>query len=218
MSAPVQAGKVTRISWQPLIRSMVYVVGMLPAAWLFYLAFTDRIGADPVAQLEWGLGLWGLRFLILTLSITPLRQIFRVNLLRYRRALGLVAFYYVMLHLGVWLWFDRGLDLHAVLIDILRRPYITIGMAAFAILVPLALTSNNWSIRRMGGKAWAKLHKLVYLAVALGALHFIMIKKVWMAEPLVYAAIVMVLLVFRIVWPMVAGNTSRARRMKDSRT
>lgn len=212
MSTPVQARSSAGFSWQPLIRWLVYVVGLLPAAWLFYLAFTDRIGADPVAQLEWGLGLWALRFLILTLSITPLRQLFRINLLRYRRAFGLVAFYYVLLHLSVWIWLDRGLDMHAALIDILRRPYITIGMAAFAILVPLALTSNNWSIRRMGGKAWARLHKAVYLAIALGALHFIMIKKVWLMEPLVYAAIVLLLLAFRLVWPVMGGRRPKARR------
>lgn len=184
-------------------RILVYVVGLLPAVWLFYLAFTDQIGADPVAQLEWGLGLWALRFLIATLCITPLRQLFKINLLRYRRAFGLVAFYYVLLHLGVWVVLDRGVDLHAALLDVLRRPYITIGMAAFILLVPLAITSNNWSIREMGGKAWAKLHKLSYLAVALGALHFIMIKKVWLVEPVVYAAIVLVVLGFRVLWPMI---------------
>lgn len=211
MSAPVQASSGTRFSWPPVLRLLVYVIGLLPAVWLFYLAFTDQIGADPVAQLEWGLGLWGLRFLIITLSITPLRQLFKINLLRYRRAVGLVAFYYILLHLSVWIWLDRGLDLHAALMDILRRPYITIGMAAFAILVPLALTSNNWSIRKMGGKAWARLHKLVYLAIALGALHFIMIKKVWLVEPLVYAAIVLVLLGFRVIWPMIGGK-KKARR------
>jgi sulfoxide reductase heme-binding subunit YedZ len=211
MSAPVQASSATHFSWPPVLRFLVYVIGLLPAVWLFYLAFTGQIGADPVAQLEWGLGLWGLRFLIITLCITPLRQLFKINLLRYRRAFGLVAFYYILLHLSVWIWLDRGLDLHAALIDILRRPYITIGMAAFAILVPLALTSNNWSIRKMGGKAWAKLHKFVYAAIALGALHFIMIKKVWLVEPLVYAAIVLVLFAFRLIWPMIGGK-KKARR------
>src|SRR5205823_4853641 len=131
------------------------------------------------AYFEHELGQWALRFLIATLCVTPLRQIFSINLLRYRRALGLLAFYYVVMHLCVWLVLDRGLDLHAVFLDILRRPYITIGMLALVLLTPLAITSNNWSIRRMGGKAWAKLHKLVYLAIALGAIHFVMVKKVW---------------------------------------
>ena len=193
-------------------RILVYVVGLLPAAWLFYLAFTDQIGADPVAQLEWGLGLWALRFLIATLCITPLRQLFKINLLRYRRLFGLLAFYYVLLHLSVWVVLDRSVNLHAALLDVLRRPYITIGMAAFVLLVPLAVTSNNWSIREMGGKAWAKLHKLSYPAVALGALHFIMIKKVWLAEPVVYAAIVLILLGFRVVWPMIGGKKPKRRQ------
>ena len=206
----------SRASLQAMLKWLIYVVGMLPAVWLFYLAFTGRIGADPVAQLEWGLGLWALRCLIACLCITPLRQLLRVNLLRYRRALGLVAFYYVLLHLSVWLWLDRGLDLHAAVQDILRRPYITIGMAAFALLVPLALTSTNWSIRKLGGKAWSKLHKLVYPAIALGALHFIMIKKVWLIEPLVYAAIVLVLFAWRLLWPLIGKRRASARRVAST--
>ena len=213
MSAgPVRVNKAPRFSVPSIPRILVYAVGFIPAIWLFYLAFTDQIGADPVAQLEWGLGLWALRLLILTLCITPLRQIFKINLLRYRRAVGLLAFYYVLLHLSVWVWLDRGLDIHAAFRDILRRPYITIGMAAFIILLPLALTSNNWSIRSIGGQAWAKLHKLVYLAIALGALHFIMVKKVWLVEPMVYAAIVLIVLAFRLVWPRIGGRKPRARK------
>lgn len=211
-NSQVSASISPRIQLQSVLRLLVYVVGLLPAVWLYYLAFTDQIGADPVAQLEWGLGLWALRFLIITLCITPLRQLFKINLLRYRRALGLLAFYYVSLHFSTWLWLDRGFDLHAVLNDILRRPYITIGMAAFLILIPLALTSTNWSIRKIGGKAWTKLHKLVYLAIALGALHFIMIKKVWLVEPMVYAAIVLILLAFRYVWPLTGGRKKRVRK------
>ncbi|MDQ0392852.1 protein-methionine-sulfoxide reductase heme-binding subunit MsrQ [Labrys monachus] len=210
-TASARTGSGPRFAVPNIPRILVYVAGLLPAAWLFYLAFTDQIGADPVAQLEWGLGLWALRLLIATLCITPLRQLFRINLLRYRRAVGLLSFYYVLMHLSVWVVLDRGLDLHAALTDILRRPYITIGMAAFVILVPLAITSNNWSIREMGGKAWAKLHKLVYAAVALGALHFIMIKKVWLVEPLVYATIVLMVLGFRLAWPYTGGR-KKARK------
>jgi sulfoxide reductase heme-binding subunit YedZ len=209
--APV-ARSAPRFTVPNIPRIMVYIVGLLPAVWLFYLAFTDQIGADPVAQLEWGLGLWALRFLIATLCITPLRQLFKINLLRYRRAIGLIGFYYVLLHLSVWVVLDRGIDLHAALLDILRRPYITIGMSALMLLVPLAVTSNNWSIRELGGKAWTKLHKLVYPAVALGVLHFIMIKKVWLIEPLVYGAIVLILLGFRFVWQRIDSKKPRGRR------
>jgi methionine sulfoxide reductase heme-binding subunit len=173
---------------------LVYAVGFIPAAWTFWLAFSDRLGADPLRGLEHSLGIWALRFLIATLCVTPLRAMAGVNLLRYRRALGLLTFYYAVLHLCVWLLLDQGLDGHAILTDILRRPYITIGMASFAIMVPLALTSNNWAVRRLGGQAWSRLHKLVYAAAVAAALHFVMVVKSWPPEPLIYAGIVAVLL------------------------
>jgi sulfoxide reductase heme-binding subunit YedZ len=178
---------------------LVYIVGFVPAAWLFWRGVTDALGADPINALERGLGEWALRFLIATLCVTPLRQLFGVNLLRYRRALGLLAFYYACLHLAVWLVLDQGLDARAIVADIAKRPYITIGMLAFAILVPLAVTSNNAMIRRMGGQAWARLHRLVYAAAIAAAIHFIMVVKSWPPEPLIYAAIVGALLLYRLV-------------------
>jgi len=189
----------------------VYIVGFIPAFWLFYAGIDDRLGADPMRYLEPALGLWALRFLIATLAITPLRQLFNVNLLRYRRALGLLAFYYAALHLTTYLVLDQGLDIAAIVADIVKRPYITIGMATFVILVPLALTSNNAAIRRMGGQAWAKLHRLVYVAAIGAALHFLLVVKSWPPEPLVYAAIVAVLLGYRLVRPMVKKPSPRRR-------
>jgi sulfoxide reductase heme-binding subunit YedZ len=172
-------------------------MGFLPAAWYFYLGAIDELGADPMKALERTLGLWALRFLIICLAITPIRQSLGVNLLRYRRQVGLLAFYYALLHLTTYMVLDQGLDLNAIATDILKRPYITIGMAAFALLVPLALTSNNASIRKLGGTAWARLHRLVYLAIALGAIHFIMVVKAWPIEPQIYATIVGLLLGYR---------------------
>jgi len=189
----------------------VYIVGFIPAVWLFYAGVQDRLGADPMRYLEQALGLWALRFLIATLTITPLRQLFNVNLLRYRRALGLLAFYYAALHLTTYLVLDQGLDLAAIGADIVKRPYITIGMATFVILIPLAVTSNNAAIRRMGGQAWAKLHRLVYLAAIGAALHFLLVVKSWPTEPIVYAAIVAVLLGYRLVRPMVKKPSPRRR-------
>ncbi|WP_114946187.1 protein-methionine-sulfoxide reductase heme-binding subunit MsrQ [Microvirga calopogonii] len=189
----------------------VYIVGFIPAVWLFYAGINDRLGADPMRYLEQALGLWALRFLIATLAITPLRQLFNINLLRYRRALGLLAFYYAALHLTTYLVLDQGLDLAAIVADIVKRPYITIGMATFVILIPLAVTSNNAAIRRMGGQAWAKLHRLVYLAAIGAALHFLLVVKSWPPEPLVYTAIVAVLLGYRLVRPMVKKPSSRRR-------
>ena len=178
---------------------VVYIVGFVPAVWWFWLGVTDRLGADPMRALEHVLGLWALRFLIASLAITPLRQLAGVNLLRYRRALGLLAFYYALLHLTTYLVLDQGLDFDAIWADILKRLYITIGMTCFMVLLPLALTSNNLAIRRLGGKAWQRLHRLVYLAAILAVLHFLMSVKSWPVEPVIYALIVLILLGYRMV-------------------
>jgi sulfoxide reductase heme-binding subunit YedZ len=181
------------------IRRAIYVVGMLPAAWYFYLGVMDQLGADPQKTLERTLGLWALRFLIACLAITPLRRVGGPNLVRYRRAIGLLAFYYAALHLTVYMLLDQGLDLAAIWADIVKRPYITVGMLAFVILVPLAVTSNTPMIRRLGGAAWQRLHRLVYVAAAAAAVHFVMVVKSWPAEPLIYAGMVAALLLFRLV-------------------
>ena len=181
------------------VRTAIYWLGILPAVWTFYLGVTDQLGTDPMKVLERTLGLWALRFLIVTLAVTPLRRLGGPNLLRYRRAFGLLAFSYAFLHLTTYIALDQGFDWGAILRDILKRPYITIGMAAFAVLVPLAITSNNAMIRRLGGEAWARLHKWVYAAAGLAAIHFVLVVKSWPAEPLIYAAIVAGLLAFRLV-------------------
>jgi|SRR5581483_8135191 len=180
-------------------RRAIYLFGMMPAVSSFYLGVMDQLGADPQKTLERTLGLWALRFLIASLAITPLRRLGGPNLVRYRRALGLLAFYYAALHLTVYTLLDQGLDLAAIWADIVKRPYITIGMLAFAILTPLAVTSNAPMIRRLGGAAWQRLHSLVYAAAAAAAVHFIMVVKSWPAEPVIYAALVAALLLFRLV-------------------
>ena len=184
------------------VRRAIYVLGLAPAAWVFYRGFTDQLGADPVRTLERTLGLWSLRFLIIGLAITPLRRLGGPNLIRYRRAIGLVAFAYAFLHLVAYVWFDQGFDLAAIWKDIVKRWYITVGMAAFALLVPLAVTSNNQMIKRLGGAAWQRLHRLVYAAAALAAIHFLLLVKTWKTtspDPLVYAVLVAALLLFRLV-------------------
>jgi sulfoxide reductase heme-binding subunit YedZ len=185
-------------AWRNAIRPAIYWLGMAPAVWAFYLAISDQLGADPMKTLERLLGLWALRFLIVSLAVTPLRRLGGPNLLRYRRAFGLLAFFYAGLHLAVYIGLDQGFDMAAVLKDILKRPYITIGMAAFAILVPLAITSNNAMIRRLGAESWKRLHKWVYAASALAAIHFLLLVKSWPAEPIIYTAIVAALLIFRL--------------------
>ncbi len=195
VSAPVRVvnNVVNRIP-----RWLVYVVGLVQAVAYFILGVLDQLGTDPLKVLERELGEWALRWIIAGLSVTPLRQLTGVNLLRYRRAIGLLAFYYAALHLITYLVLDQGLNWAAIWGDILKRPYITIGMASFLLLVPLAITSNNFSIRRLGGQAWARLHKLVYLAAVGAALHYVLLVKSWPLEPLVFAAIVVTLLLFRL--------------------
>jgi methionine sulfoxide reductase heme-binding subunit len=176
----------------------LYLGGAAPGVWVFWLALRDELGANPVKTLEHLLGLWALRFLIAALAVTPVRRLGGPSLIRFRRAFGLLAFYYACAHLAAYLLFDQGLDAHAIAKDILKRPYITIGMAGFAILIPLAITSNAAMIRRMGGSAWQKLHRWTYVAAIAGAVHFLLVVKSWPAEPIVYAAIVSALLFVRL--------------------
>ncbi len=182
-----------------LIRWAIYLLGLTPAVWTFYFGVMDQLGADPLKVLERSLGDWALRFLIAALAVTPLRDLAGINLLRYRRAIGLLSFYYALLHLTTYLVLDQVLDLSAIFADILKRPYITIGMLSFAILVPLAITSNNVMIRRLGGAAWSRLHRWVYLAAAAAAVHYLLVVKSWTMEPIIYAAIVALLLAYRVV-------------------
>lgn len=186
--------------WTILPKWAIYWIGLLPAANLFAAALTDRLGPDPLKVLENGLGEWTLRFLILGLTISPLMRFARINLVRYRRAIGLVAFAYVSLHLSVYLFLDRQLDVPAIIADIIKRPYITIGMTAFVLLLPLALTSNNWSVARLG-KRWQKLHKLVYVAAILGAVHYLLLVKAWPLEPILYLAAIVALIALRLFYP-----------------
>ena len=169
---------------------------LLPGLYAFYLGIFGGLGADPVRAFEHLLGLWALRFLCLGLAVTPLRDLFDINLISYRRALGLLAFYYVLAHFTVYLTLDRGLIFSSIFGDIAKRPYIMLGMAALLMLIPLALTSNRWSIRRLGQR-WNRLHKLAYLATALGMIHFLMVGKVYTVEVLTYAAILVALLAIR---------------------
>ncbi len=200
---PLGAGALLRWS-----NPALYVVGLIPAVWTFHLAVADQLGADPLKVLERSLGLWSLRFIVLSLAITPLRKLASINLLRYRRALGLLAFIYALLHLTVYLWLDQGLDLTAIVKDIIKRPYITVGMLAFLILVPLAATSNAFSIKRLGA-GWQKLHRWVYLAAAAAALHFVMLVKSITLEPAIYATLVAALLLYR---ALPVNKSKRARR------
>jgi sulfoxide reductase heme-binding subunit YedZ len=164
---------------------------------------------NAIKEFEHLLGIWALRFLVATLCVSPIRDLFGINWIRYRRALGLLAFWYVVMHFSTYMILDKYLDFLQILADIAKRPFITIGMAGFLMLVPLALTSNNWSIRRLGPR-WIKLHRLVYVIAAAGALHFAMSVKVVGPEQMIYIAMVAVLLLYRVVRPKLRKRTRRA--------
>ncbi|WP_051372407.1 protein-methionine-sulfoxide reductase heme-binding subunit MsrQ [Sedimentitalea nanhaiensis] len=174
----------------------VYIVGALPAPVWFYLGVTGGLGVEPIKALEHELGRLALQFLVLGLLVTPLRRYAGLNLLRFRRSLGLLAFYYVCLHLLVWLVLDVQVP-QQIWADILKRPYISIGMAGFVLMIPLAVTSNNRSVRRLGAM-WRRLHRLVYVIAVLGALHFAMLVKGLQFEPFVYVLFVLLLLMMRL--------------------
>lgn len=176
----------------------IYALGMLPFAWLVYGLLTGSLGPDPVRAVETELGQWGLKFLVASLTITPLRWA-GINLLKFRRAIGLVAFFYISLHLTAWTALDLGFRWGQIFADLYKRPYIIVGMIGFLSMLPLAITSNNASIRKLGAEAWRRLHKLAYVAGIAGALHFVMIGKVWKTDSLAYLLIVALLLAARAV-------------------
>lgn len=192
-------GRLRRVPAWPL-----YILGLIPLAWLAWLIasgdLTGGFGVDPVKTLEHKVGKIGLQFLVATLCVTPLRRLTGISLIKYRRALGLLSFFYIALHLLVWLGLDIQFRWDEIGADILKRPYITIGMAGFAAMVPLAVTSNTLSIRRMGAAAWGRLHRLTYLAAAAGATHYMMLVKAWPLEPMLYLGAVAVLLALRVLW------------------
>lgn len=173
---------------------VIYLLGTIP---LFIVAWQTATAIDPVRAIEWGLGLWAVRLLIATLFVSPLRWA-GLNLLRFRRQLGLVAFTYVVLHFASWLTIDMGLRWSQIVPDLYKRWYIVVGMSALLLLIPLALTSNNSSIRRLGAQNWTRLHRLAYPATALAMLHFLMVGKVYTVEVLTYAAILAALLAVRL--------------------
>lgn len=176
----------------------LYILYLLPVPWLLYLAQTGGLGREPIKALEHELGEIALQLLIFGLAITPLRRFVGINLIKFRRMFGLLAFIYVTLHLTVWMVLDMSLLWGQMWNDVWKRPYITIGMAGFLALVPLAITSNNASVRKMGAGAWRKLHKLTYLAVILGGVHYIWLVKGIQLEPLIYMAVILGLLALRL--------------------
>ncbi len=178
---------------------LIYLLGVLPAPWLLYLGATGGLGVEPIEALEHELGDLALKLLILGLAVTPLRRYVGLNLIKFRRAIGVLTFFYVTLHLLVWLVLDVQV-LGQIWADIIKRPYITVGMAAFLLMLLPALTSNDWSVRRLGPR-WRKVHRLIYPAAILGGLHYVMQAKGFQIEPLIYLGLILGLLILRLPFP-----------------
>ena len=196
------------MAWSPprWLRPLVFVVCLIPAAWVVFAIASDffsgtrLLGSNPIKEAEHFTGRWVLRFLMFTLAVTPIRQTLGWNWLqRYRRMLGLFAFAYATMHLSIYFFLDLELAWGDLWADIVKRPYITIGMAAFALLVPLAVTSTAKMVKRLGGKRWAALHRSIYVIVVLGTIHFWMAVKRDITLPLIFALIFAVLLGYRVV-------------------
>ena len=187
-------------TWVRRSKPIVFILCSLPLAGLAYSIFTGNISADPVEDITKVTGEWGLRLLILTLAITPLRVITKVNaLIILRRMLGVFSFAYILLHMLTWLVIDHYFDFRQIIEDIIDRWYILFGSLAFVMMIPLAATSFNRMVRMLGGKRWIKLHRLVYLIAPLGILHYFLLVKADIGPPVVHGAILAILLGFRIV-------------------
>jgi sulfoxide reductase heme-binding subunit YedZ len=181
---------------------IVFGLSLLPLLSLIALGFQDRLSANPIEFITRATGDWTLYFLCLTLAVTPLRRLTGLNaLIRFRRMLGLFTFFYASLHFLTFIWFDHFFDLAEMVSDILKRPFIAMGFSAFVLLVPLALTSNDFMLRKLG-RRWSVLHRLIYLIAVLALLHFWWMRagKNNFAEPLVMGAVIAVLLALRLIW------------------
>lgn len=187
-----------RIAWA---KAALFTLALLPLAWYALGIARDSLGANPIEAFTRGMGTWALNFLMVTLTATPLRRLSGWSWpLRLRRMLGLFCFFYASVHLTTYLWLDQFFDWHAIGKDIIKRPFITAGMFAFLLLLPLAATSTNGMMRRLGGRRWQALHRLVYLIGVVAVLHYWWMVKADTAHPVTYALILALLLGLRAWW------------------
>jgi sulfoxide reductase heme-binding subunit YedZ len=183
-----------------ILKLVVFPAALIPLARLAWKGFHDGLGANPIEVITHSTGDWTLILILTTLSITPLRRLTRQYwLIGIRRMIGLFAFFYAFLHFLTYIWLDKFFDFHEMLKDIAKRPFITVGFSAFVLLIPLALTSTAWSIRRLGGKNWQRLHRLIYATAILGVIHYLWLVKADKHKPLEYGAILGILLLYRVV-------------------
>ena len=188
------------------IRAVLFVLCLLPLARLFHAAVEDQLGANPIEFLQRSLGTWTFNFLLITLAVTPLRKATGWHwLIRLRRMFGLFAFFYATMHFLNWLVLDQFFDWRAIVLDIAKRPYVTVGFTAFLLMLPLAATSSNAMVRRLGGRRWQNLHRTVYAIAILGTVHYWWLVKKDITQPAIFAAVLAVLLGFRVVHRLRAG-------------
>jgi methionine sulfoxide reductase heme-binding subunit len=181
-------------------KPVVFLACLGPLASLTWRGFHAELGANPIEAITHGTGDWTLRFLLITLAVSPLRKLTRQYwLINFRRMLGLFAFFYGCLHLMTYVWLDKFFDVHEMLHDIAKRRFITAGMTGFVLMIPLALTSTKWAIRKLGGKRWQILHRLIYASAAAGVIHYIWLVKADLRKPLEYGAVLAALLFYRLV-------------------
>ena len=193
------------------IKIPVFAVCLAPLGWLLWRAWSQNLTTDPLQYITHFTGDWTIRFLVATLAVTPLRKLLHLpDLIRFRRMIGLFAFFYGCLHFLTYLWFDKLFDSHEILKDIGKRPYITVGFSALALMVPLALTSTRGWIRRLGGKRWQWLHRLVYCSAIGAVVHYYWLVKSDVRLPLLYAALVAVLLAYRAAAALVGRSRAPA--------
>ena len=185
------------------LKIVLFIVALLPFVRLAVAVVMKELGANPIEFMTRNTGDWTLYFLFITLSMTPLRKLVQLHwLIRLRRMLGLFTFFYASLHFLCFFWFDHFFDVQDMLKDVIKRPFIAVGFIAFSLLIPLAITSNNFSIKRLGGKAWQLLHRSIYVIAPLAVLHYFWMKsgKNDVNQPLIFAGILMVLLGLRVMW------------------
>ena len=202
-----------------VLKPIVFVAALGPLAWLVYNAFWGDLGANPIETITNSTGIWTLRFIVITLTITPARWITKWNpIITFRRMIGLFAFFYGTIHFMIYFVLDRSLMFDGLWEDIVKRPYITVGFTGFVLMIPLALTSTKGWIRRLGGQRWNLVHKLVYVTGVLGVVHYLWKVKLDVTNPLIYGAIVGVLLSVRVVRWLSKRQSSAAARTVTART
>jgi sulfoxide reductase heme-binding subunit YedZ len=185
----------------------VFVLCLVPTVWLAFAALTDKLSANPISAITQDTGTWALRFLLVTLCVTPFRKLTGWNeVIRYRRMLGLYAFFYGFLHFLTYAWLDQSLSIPDMVQDVYKRPFITAGFSAFVVMIPLALTSTKKWIARLGGRRWQLLHRLTYAGAVAGVVHYLWLVKAGIQRPLIYGFMVSLLLGFRLLRSLRSNN------------